>query len=82
MKLQGKVEGTGKESGGSRSVTPAIGTDGARTGCDIRICGVIDGWPASQQTIEGALCPCRAWSMSREEGQQVHHALSAALTRR
>jgi hypothetical protein len=47
----------------SRSVPPAIGRERARTGCDIRICGVmVGGSLAGQQIMEGAFCPCRAWA--------------------
>ena len=57
------------------SVTPAIGSGRARAGSDIIICGVIVGGSlGGQQTIEGALPPCRAWSTLREEGEQVHGA--------
>jgi hypothetical protein len=43
-------------------VTPAIGSGRARTGCDIRVCGVmVGGALAGQQIIEGAFGPCRAW---------------------
>ena len=68
----------------SRQVTTAIGRKRARTGCDIRICGVVVGGSlAGQQIIEAASAPVGAQvHVAREEGQQVHHALSAALSTR
>jgi hypothetical protein len=47
----------------SRSVRPAIGSGRARTGCDIRMCGVlmVGGSLAGQHIIKGAFCSCRVW---------------------
>jgi hypothetical protein len=67
----------------SRSVTPAIGTEGARARCDIRVCGIWseDRWPGSKSSL-GAFCPCRAWvhvARGRVASTYiVHHALHSA----